>query len=163
VRVFDGSERALADYTEAYNASFARHYRFVPATVELIRQFAAAPDFLTDGLALAYRNSRCVGFCRNERVGKDAEIGTLGVVPEEQGLGLGRALLRWGVAWFGARGDGRVTLRVDGENESALGLYRSEGFEVARTRDLWVRVQAFPAPDSHGERGARNAADGARE
>ena len=142
VRVFDGSERALSDWNEAYNASFARHYRFVPSSLELRRQIAATPHFLTDGLALAYRDGRCVGFCVNERVGKEAEIGVLGVVPDVQGLGLGRALLRWGVAWFVSRGDRSVTLRVDGENESALGLYRSEGFEVSRTRDLWLLVPA---------------------
>ena len=156
VRVFDRSERAIADWNEAYNASFARHYRYVPSTLEHARQLAATPHFLSDGLALAYRDGRCVGFCRNERIGKEAEIGVLGVIPEAQGVGLGRALLRWGVAWFGARGDDRVTLRVDGENESALGLYRSEGFEVVRTRDLWVRAPAFAAPDPAGGRGARS-------
>ena len=142
VRVFDGSERALSDWNEAYNASFARHYRYVPSTLEHARQLAATPHFLSDGLALAYRDGRCVGLCRNERIGKEAEIGVLGVVPEAQGLGLGRALLRWGVAWFGARGDRSVTLRVDGENESARGLYRAEGFEVSRTRDLWLLALA---------------------
>ena len=156
VRVFDRSERAIADWNEAYNASFARHYRYVPSTLEHARQLAATPHFLSDGLALAYRDGRCVGFCRNERVGKEAEIGVLGVIPEAQGAGLGRALLRWGVAWFAARGEGRVALRVDGENESALGLYRSEGFEVARTRDLWVRTPAFAPQGPAGKRGARN-------
>jgi ribosomal protein S18 acetylase RimI-like enzyme len=33
-----------------------------------------------------------------------------------------------------------VTLVVDGENEGALRLYRSEGFEVTRTRRLWGRA-----------------------
>ena len=33
-----------------------------------------------------------------------------------------------------------MTLRVDGENEGALALYRSEGFAVSRTRDLWAVV-----------------------
>ena len=49
------------------------------------RQIAAAPLFLRNGLALAYRDGRCVGFCRNERVGREAEIGVLGVVPEARG------------------------------------------------------------------------------
>ncbi len=138
VRGFDGSEQALADWNNVYNASFAEHYHYVPATIERTRGIASAPLFLRDGLALAYREGRCAGFCRNERVGKEAEIGVLGVVPGTRGIGLGRALLRWGVRYFGARGDAIATLRVDGENESALALYRSEAFTVSRTRDLWA-------------------------
>jgi ribosomal protein S18 acetylase RimI-like enzyme len=34
-----------------------------------------------------------------------------------------------------------VTLLVDGENENALRLYRSEGFEVARTRAVFSRFR----------------------
>ena len=139
VRVFDGGERALADWNEAYNDSFAEHYHYVPATLELARSLAAAADFLRDGLALAYREGRCVGFCRNEWVGKEGEIGVLGVARAARGIGLGRALLRWGVRYFAALGEKHVTLRVDGENETALSLYRSEGFEVTRTRQTWAR------------------------
>jgi ribosomal protein S18 acetylase RimI-like enzyme len=31
---------------------------------------------------------------------------------------------------------------VDGENDSALGLYRSEGFETVRIRMVWSRPVA---------------------
>ncbi|HEY2956371.1 MAG TPA: GNAT family N-acetyltransferase [Candidatus Eisenbacteria bacterium] len=157
VRVFDGSESALADWTDAYNSSFAQHYHFVPATLDMVRHITEAPLFIGDGHALAYRAGRCVGFCHNERVGKEPEIGVLGVVPEARGIGLGRALLRWGVGYFRARGEERVTLRVDGENETALALYRSEGFAVTRTRDLWAIVPGeAPAAVSAAE--SRSAA-----
>ena len=33
-----------------------------------------------------------------------------------------------------------MTLLVDGDNEGALALYRSEGFAVSRTRRIWGRV-----------------------
>jgi len=158
LRVFDGGEAALAEWNQAYNAAFARHYHFVPATLELHRRIASAPLFLRDGLGLAYREGRCVGFCVNDRVGKEAEIGVLGVVPEARGIGLGRALLRWGVEWFGARGEERVTLRVDGENETALALYRSEGFTVSRTRDLWAIVPGVEATAALSGRESRTAA-----
>ena len=158
VRVFDGSEQAIVDWNHAYNASFAEHYRYVPSTLEHARQRAKDPNFLKEGLALAYRDGRCVGLCRNERVGNEAEIGVLGVVPEARGIALGRALLRWGVAWFAERGDTHVTLRVDGENESALGLYRSEGFAVVRTRDLWAVAAAGAEAESLSVRETRSAA-----
>jgi mycothiol synthase len=158
MRVFDGSEPALAEWNAAYNASFAQHYHYVPSTLEHSRELASSPHFLRDGLALAYRDGRCVGFCRNERVGKEGEIGVLGVVPETRGIGLGRALLRWGTRYFGARGDTNVVLRVDGENESALGLYRSEGFEVTRTRNLWAITPPFAAPGTLSAAETRSAA-----
>ena len=158
MRIFDGSEPALAEWNAAYNSSFAEHYHFVPATIERARQIASAPDFPRDGLALAYRDGRCVGFCRNEWVGKEGEIGVLGVVPEARGIGLGRALLRWGVRYFGALGEAHATLRVDGENESALALYRSERFEVTRTRDLWAVVPASAGAGALSARETRSAA-----
>ena len=65
--IFDGSEPALAGWNDAYNASFAEHYHYVPATMELARQTASAKHFLRDGLVLAYRDGRCVGLCRPPR------------------------------------------------------------------------------------------------
>lgn len=140
VRMFDGGDAMLEDWRVAYNDSFARHYRFVFATPENTRAIAEDPAFLADGLALAYRGGRCVGFCRNERHATRGEIGVLGTTHGARGIGLGRALLRWGVRWLEANVEGPVTLLVDGENEGALSLYRSEGFEVARTRRIWGRV-----------------------
>ena len=158
LRDFDGSEAMIADWNDAYNSSFAQHYHFVPSSLDHARHLATSPHFLRDGLGLAYRDGLCVGFCRNEYVGKEGEIGVLGVVPEARDIGLGRALLRWGTRYFGARGEAHVTLRVDGENESALALYRSEGFAVTRTRDLWALVLPSAPADALSARETRSAA-----
>jgi len=139
LRTFDGSDAALRDWNDVYNASFARHYHYVPSTVEICRAHAARERFRPDGTALAYRVGRAAGFCRCEWIGDEAEVALLGVAPAARGLGLGRALLRWGVRYLAGRGAGIVTLRVDGDNESALALYRSEQFEVTRTRAIWSR------------------------
>jgi ribosomal protein S18 acetylase RimI-like enzyme len=80
-----------------------------------------------------------VGYCRNARFGEAGEVALIGVVPEARGIGLGRALLRWGVQWLASQGVEPLYLMVDGENEGALRLYRSEGFGVARTRIHWSR------------------------
>jgi len=138
LRIFDGSERALADWDAIYSESFAAHYRPVPSSPDLCRRIAASPDFMADGLALAYRDGRCVGFCRNETLGDLGLIGLLGVAPAARRTGLGRALLRWGVAYFSDPRWKGVGLGVDGENESATALYRSEGFVVDRRREIWV-------------------------
>ncbi len=142
VRTYDGGEPALVDFNRAYNRAFADHYHYVRSSVEDTRTITTQQHFRPDGLALAYRGDDCVGFCRNARWGEPGEVALIGVVPEARGLGLGRALLRWGVAWLQEGDADLVYLMVDGENESALTLYRSEGFTVARTRTHWSRPLA---------------------
>lgn len=89
-----------------------------------------------------------VGFCATspEReggvVGPHAEIWTVGVRPDRQGHGLGRQLLRAGVARLRSLGVRDITLSVNHRNEGALGLYESEGFERTSTRDRWARPVA---------------------
>jgi mycothiol synthase len=140
-RVFDGSATALADYRDAYNRSFAEHYHSIEASLDDCRAMMAAPQTDPKGVMLAYQGERCVGFCRNALYEPRGEIAVLGVVPEARGLGIGRSLLRWGVGWLARRRE-RITLMVDGENDSALGLYRSEGFETVRIRMVWSRPLA---------------------
>ena len=137
VRPYDGGEAMLDDWVRVYNDSFAQHYRFMPTDHERGRRLAADPTFRADGLLLAYRDGHCAGFCRNELHASRGEVGTLGVAQAARGIGLGRALLRWGVRWLETHQPHAVTLLVDGENENALGLYQSEGFEIARTREIW--------------------------
>jgi len=139
LRAFDGSEAALRDLNDAYNASFAQHYHFVRTTVDDTRALVTRAGFRRDALALAYRGGHCVGFCRNELFANRGEIAVLGTVPEARRIGLGRALLRWGVAWLEIHDAPRITLLVDGDNEQALVLYLSEEFHVARTREVWAK------------------------
>jgi len=139
VRTFDGGDAMLADWTTAYNDSFADNYRFVASRLAHALELTKKPGFRADGLLLAYRDGQVAGFCRNELFATRSEIGTLGTVRTARGIGLGRALLRWGVGWLERETPHPVTLLVDGENDSALALYRSEGFAVARTRHLWAQ------------------------
>jgi mycothiol synthase len=140
IRGYDGSDAALADWTAAYNDSFAAHYHFVPATPAFTRALVAQSLFDPAGLLLAYRGGRCVGYVRSLLLEARGEVGILGVTRDARGLGLGRALLRAGVRWLEESRAPRVTLMVDGDNENALRLYRQEGFAVARTRDIHARM-----------------------
>ena len=137
VRTLDGSDASLADWNDAYNASFVGQYRYVPSPLENVHVLASKPDFRPDAILIAYCDGRVAGFCRNELFSQRGEIGTLGTSPSARGIGLGRALLRWGVGWLERETTLPVTLTVDGQNETALRLYRSEGFEVTRTRRIW--------------------------
>jgi mycothiol synthase len=139
-KVFDGSDQAYEDWNTVYNRAFEHHYHGVKSTVEDCRWLLSRKDVDPTSLLLAYRGHQCVGFCRNDLQATRGEIAVLGVDPNARGIGLGRTLLRWGIAWLeGVRVD-RVTLMVDGENETALKLYRSEGFETVRTREIWSRT-----------------------
>jgi mycothiol synthase len=139
IRTYDGSEPMLVDWNDAYNDSFAEHWRFVPGELENTRAITKAPGFRPDGLVLAYRDGRCVGYCRNDVHESRGEVSLIGTVKAARGIGLGRALLRWGVDWVERHTAKPVTLMVDGENENALRLYRSEGFDVVNTRRVWSR------------------------
>ncbi len=137
---FDFSDRGFQDWNDSYNVAFADNALSPTSTVEACRRLAETAPFDPSGMVLAYRSGRCVGFCRNALLPGYGDVDVLGVVPEARGIGLGRALLRWGVAWLLSRQAPRVQLTVDGENQAALALYRSEGFTVARTRQIWRRL-----------------------
>lgn len=69
------------------------------------------------------------------------EVHILGLAPEGQGQGLGRALLRAGLVHLRKAGDRNVVLWMDAENTAARRLYESEGFteryrDVTYARDL---------------------------
>ncbi len=136
---FTADDHVFAEWTACYNEAFAARFPSHIATVDEARAIAASSRFRPDGLRLAWRGGRCVGFCRNGLLPDGGEVDVLAVRPDAQGEGLGRALLRWGVAWLTGQGAARIHLLVDGENDAALGLYRSEGFAVRRTRRLWSR------------------------
>ena len=94
----------LRDWTAAYNDSFAHHYRYVPANVEYARATRRGPRLPPRRAARSPTGTAsALGFCRNELHDARGEIGTLGVVQAARGIGLGRALLRWGVRWLEAQ------------------------------------------------------------
>ena len=72
----------------------------------------------------------------------DADVQTIGVHPAARGLGLGRALLRTLLA---AAGDRVVHLEVRTDNDIAIALYVSEGFERIGLRRRYYRPSGADA------------------
>ncbi len=71
------------------------------------------------------------------------EVYVVGVTPQAQGSGLGRALTLAGISHLQSRGLNAIMLYVDADNQAAVGLYRSLGF----TR--WdADVMYGPQPDA---------------
>ena len=109
----------------------------------------AEPWFDPDGFLLAWSSTDppgLAGFCwtKIHPPGSDdaglGEIFVIGVDPDHQGTGLGRALVVAGLESLASRGVRTGLLYVDGANAPAVGLYRALGFEVHRRDRAYRRV-----------------------
>jgi len=115
------------------NASFAKlQGSETPATPEMIVKMVSAEGYLEGGMMILYHRGKPVGVVRGE--GDEYEdrpimnIGPLAIIPEYQGQGLGRILLRASLTFAKEHGFDRAILCVNGENDRAKALYLQEGF-----------------------------------
>ncbi len=83
-----------------------------------------------------------IGYAGIGLMGAEAEVHTLGVEPGHRGRGIGRALLH---ELLDAAGRARVFLEVRTDNEPAIALYRSAGFEVVGIRPRYYRPSGADA------------------
>lgn len=107
----------------------------VPITPRMVAEMAADGDSLDGGMLILFHGERPVGVVRggpDEYKGLPAmEIGPLAIIPEYQGRGLGRSLLRVALRLARDRSFSQTILSVNAENERALSLYEQEGFRLA--------------------------------
>jgi mycothiol synthase len=123
-----------AAFHSVFERAFAAHWGHVPMTSG--RWWARMAATGSDDMSLffvAERNGELVGeiSCKAERFGVGF-VNTLGVLPEARGLGIGRALLLRAFAAFWERGQSRVGLAVDADNETgATRVYEAAGMRLA--------------------------------
>ena len=92
---------------------------------------------------LAWQGDVPAGFILARDLGDDAEILTLGVLPEWRRRGLGRALLAASAAEAARRGLAAIVLEVAADNEVAQHLYAGRGFiQVGRRPRYYRRANA---------------------
>ncbi|MEO2035191.1 MAG: GNAT family N-acetyltransferase [Planctomycetaceae bacterium] len=135
-----GCRRLLRDTVE--------HTQFSMSGTWLV-QFQPEPDWPADDCAMIQ------GLVRS---GMTGAIQNLGVVPEHRGFGLGRAALLKSLHGFRSSGVRRATLEVTANNQQAVQLYLTLGFQVARilyrTAEAGAVVRGSERPPCELERTA---------
>ena len=84
------------------------------------------------------------GFAIGQIAADEAEVITLGVLPEVRKEGHGTDLLALFVKEAKAKGAAVIFLEVSAENEAALALYKAQGFErVGRRRKYYENAEGI--------------------
>ncbi|WP_375478227.1 GNAT family N-acetyltransferase [uncultured Jatrophihabitans sp.] len=106
--------------------------------------FGWAPDDVAGKMSgfgswtlLVERGTRAIGTLRLSEDGEFGFVHGFVIDPVEQGRGIGRDVLRRACRELRGRGLSRVALEVAVENERALGLYTSIGFQPVLTEDYY--------------------------
>jgi len=130
--------------TQIQNRSFDGTWGYNPNTVEQITYQTNLSTCSPEDIVLTYDGDEVAGYCWTQIINEGKEtagerkgrIYMLGVDPAYRGRGVGKRMLLAGLAYLKSQGLQVVELTADSENEVALALYRSVGFEV-RTGSLW--------------------------
>lgn len=121
-------------WCEVRNPSFAAlKGSETPVTPAMVAKMAESESYLEGGSMILYHQGKPVGVVKGDDDELDGapimNIGPLAILPEYQGKGLGRILLRASMKYAKEKGYDRTVLCVNGENDRAKALYIQEGFE----------------------------------
>ncbi len=141
------------DWLRVNNRAFGNHPEQGGWIAATLGRRMSEPWFDPDGFLLAWADGSVAGRPAglagfnwtkihppgSEDVGL-GEIFVIGIDPEHQGTGLGRALALAGLESLAARGVRTGLLYVDGANRPAVGLYEALGFTVHRRDRAYRRA-----------------------
>lgn len=133
-------------YIELINTSFLDHPTPIRVTLEQIEHVHGQADFDPGAIAILRNETGVtIGFCATgidrSEYPPVGSIRLVGVLRAYRGRGLGRWLLLWGIQRLRSQGIEQIELSVDAENENAVGLYRSVGFDPVEEWPQWERAQ----------------------
>ncbi|MEU9101118.1 mycothiol synthase [Streptomyces sp. NPDC048361] len=142
VRTFTPGEDDAAWLT-VNAAAFAHHPEQGSLTQSDLDDRKAEPWFDPKGFFLAEKDGELIGFHwtkvhAEERLG---EVYVLGIRPDAQGGGLGKALTATGLRHLAAEGLPTAMLYVDADNPAALAVYERLGFTTHEV-DLMYRAES---------------------
>jgi mycothiol synthase len=123
--------------TDLQNLAFAQHWGYNPNTVGEITYHLKQGNGSYQNVILACIDNKPVGYCwttpeprTNLATGKKCgSILMLGVDPDYQNKGIGRAVLIAGMSSLFDRGIEVVEITADSVNEKAISLYKAVGFK----------------------------------
>ena len=140
IRPFESPEDGPAAFA-VLDAAFATHFGYWEETFEQWWMQQQADETWDPSLGLvAERVGAIIGYSNNGVIEGTAHVYELAVVPERQGGGIGRALVRHSFAMFAARGIRKGRIGVDTENATgAAELYRSIGMEPVREHHVFEK------------------------
>jgi mycothiol synthase len=127
----EGDEPLLA---ELQNRIFTGSWGFSPNSAEEIKYYLNLTQCRVSDVLLLKEKSEVIGYLwAHQSLASDSErkkgrIHMFGTIPEFQGKGLGKKLLRIGLEDLRDKGYSTVELTVDEENHPAFALYDSLGF-----------------------------------
>ena len=131
----------VALWHQLHQNSFSKHFGFAPRELEKWRELVQDSATDPNGVFFAFKNGQPVGFCQcNDEYVEDNRgfINLIGVTLENQGTGIGEALLQTGISYCITKGYDSVELNVDTGNESgALKLYEKLGFKAESS---WIQL-----------------------
>jgi mycothiol synthase len=119
------------------NTCFATLAGHMDMKSDLLYKYLISENYLEGGLMILWNTVMPIGLLhvakQNGGSKVMASIEQIAIIPEYQGKGLGRNLLRAGIDFGKRNGLSDTSLSVNGENSKAANLYISEGFikEVA--------------------------------
>ena len=124
--------RDEAAWLELNNTAFSGHPENGALEHDDVAERLRHDWFDPEGFLMAWDGPRLVGSCWTKlHDGAVGEIYIIAVHPDEQGRGIGRALVASGAGYLErVRGARRLMLYTEGGNEAALSLYKALGFEV---------------------------------
>ncbi|MFC9248178.1 mycothiol synthase [Streptomyces sp. NPDC057136] len=142
IRTFVPGEDDAA-WLDVNRAAFAHHPEQGSLTQRDLDDRKAEPWFDPKGFFLAERDGELIGFHwtkvhAEEQIG---EVYVVGIRPDAQGGGLGKALTAIGLRHLAAQALPTAMLYVDADNASALKVYERMGF-VTHEVDLMYRTES---------------------
>ena len=110
-----------------------------PWDAEAIKQIMGIPGFFG---RVAWAKTAAVGFALALALGEEAEIVSLGILPNHRRRGIGSAILDAVCGEARLQGAERVVLEMASDNEAANALYAGRGFTVVGCRRNYYRRAA---------------------
>ncbi len=131
MRLEKSDENAIRDLCELWNRNYSHQLGFVGANPKRVAGWFDEPEFIPGGVLMLMHGTTAIGtawVARDDDDTGSADVSMLSVHADYRGQGLGRLMLRKSVEAALHHDLSPVCLSVNAANDSAVGLYLSEGF-----------------------------------